>query len=55
MEIDKIIQIAKHRGFIWPSSEIYGGLSGFFDFGPVGLLLKRKIENFWREFFVKSD
>jgi glycyl-tRNA synthetase len=55
MEIEKIVQIAKRRGFVWPSSEIYGGLSGFFDFGPLGVLLKRKIENFWREFFVKSE
>ncbi|MEM5879189.1 MAG: glycine--tRNA ligase [Candidatus Aenigmatarchaeota archaeon] len=55
MEMDKIIQIAKRRGFIFPSSEIYGSLSGFFDYGHVGLLLKRKIENSWREFFVKSE
>lgn len=55
MEIKKIIQTAKRRGFIWPSSEIYGGISGFFDLGPVGLLLKRKVENSWREFFLKTD
>jgi glycyl-tRNA synthetase len=55
MEIEKIIQIAKKRGLIFPSSEIYGGLSGFFDYGNVGVLLKRKIENSWREFFVKSE
>jgi glycyl-tRNA synthetase len=55
MEIEKIIQVAKRRGFIWPSSEIYGGLSGMFDYGPLGLMLKRKVENSWREFFVKSD
>ncbi len=53
--IEKIVQIAKRRGFVWPSSEIYGGLSGFFDFGPLGVLLKRKVENFWREFFIKSE
>jgi len=55
MDIEKIISIAKRRGFIWPSSEIYGGLSGFFDYGPVGFLMKNKIENLWREFFVKSE
>ncbi|MEM5766338.1 MAG: glycine--tRNA ligase [Candidatus Aenigmatarchaeota archaeon] len=55
MELEKIIQIAKRRGIIFPSSEIYGGLAGFFDYGNVGLLLKRKIENSWREFFVKSE
>lgn len=55
MKIDEIVQVAKRRGFIWPSSEIYGGLSGFFDYGPLGLMLKRKVENFWREFFIKSE
>jgi glycyl-tRNA synthetase len=55
MEMGKIIEVAKRRGIVFPSSEIYGGLSGFYDYGPVGLLLKRKVENFWREFFVKSE
>ena len=54
MEIEKIIDIAKKRGFIFQSSEIYGGMSGFFDYGPIGTVMKNKIENFWREFFVKS-
>jgi glycyl-tRNA synthetase len=51
----KIEQIAKMRGFIFPSSEIYGGLSGFYDFGHLGFKLKTKIENSWREFFLKPD
>ncbi|MEM7825240.1 MAG: glycine--tRNA ligase [Candidatus Aenigmatarchaeota archaeon] len=55
MNVEKIITIAKRRGFIFPSSEIYSGLSGFYDYGPLGVLLKRKIENFWREFFVKQN
>jgi len=55
MSIENIISIAKRRGFVWPSSEIYGGLSGFYDYGPVGFLLKKKIENLWRDFFVKSE
>src|SRR4030042_210223 len=55
MDISNIVSIAKRRGFVFPSSEIYGGLSGFFDFGPVGLMMKKKIENSWREFFVKSE
>jgi len=54
-DIETIEQIAKRRGFIYPSSEIYGGLSGFFDFGHLGTLMKNKIENFWREFFIKSE
>lgn len=55
MDISNIVSIAKRRGFIFPSSEVYGGLSGFFDFGHVGLLMKNKIENSWRDFFVKSE
>ncbi len=55
MTVERIMQIAKQRGFIFPSSEIYGGLSGFYDYGPVGVLLKRKLENYWREFFVRRE
>jgi glycyl-tRNA synthetase len=55
MSMEKIIQIAKKRGFVFPSSEIYGGLSGFFDYGNIGVLLKRKIENSWRDFFIKKE
>jgi len=54
-KIEKIIQIAKKRGFVFPNSEIYGGLSGTYDFGPIGFLLKKKIIDFWREFFIKSE
>ena len=55
MEINRIIQIAKQRGIIFPSSEIYGGLAGFFDYGPIGFLIKKNLENFWREFFVYPE
>jgi glycyl-tRNA synthetase len=54
-ENKKIEQIAKMRGFIFPSSEIYGGLSGFYDYGHLGLKLKTKIEKSWRDFFLKPD
>ncbi len=50
---EKIVRLAKRVGIFWPSYEIYGGVSGFLDFGPIGSQLKRKIENRWREFFVK--
>jgi glycyl-tRNA synthetase len=49
---DKIIDLAKRRSFFWPSSEIYGGVAGFLDFGPMGTLLKRNIERRWREEFI---
>ncbi|MBO0887740.1 glycine--tRNA ligase, partial [Candidatus Bathyarchaeota archaeon] len=46
-------EIARRRGFFWPSFEIYGGLSGFLDLGPLGTGLKREIEDTWREFFLR--
>ncbi|MCC6013307.1 MAG: glycine--tRNA ligase [Candidatus Verstraetearchaeota archaeon] len=49
---DKIIDLAKRRGFFTTSCEIYGGIAGFLDFGPIGTLLKRNIENKWRKFFI---
>jgi glycyl-tRNA synthetase len=45
-------EIARRRGFFWGSFEIYGGLSGFLDLGPLGTGLKREIEDTWREFFL---
>jgi len=38
---DRIVELGKRRGILFPSFEIYGGLSGFFDYGQVGSLLKR--------------
>jgi glycyl-tRNA synthetase len=49
---DKIVDLAKRRGFFWPSCEIYGGVAGFLDFGPMGTLLKRNVERRWREVFI---
>jgi len=55
MSFEKVVEIAKRRGFFYPGSEIYGGLSGFWHYGVVGTLLKKKIENEWRRFFVKEE
>jgi glycyl-tRNA synthetase len=52
---DKIITMAKRRGFIYPSFEIYGGIAGFYDYGPLGAQLKLNIENLWRRYFVLTD
>ncbi len=43
------------RGFLWQSFEIYGGIAGFIDYGPLGNGLRRRIENIWREFFVIGE
>ncbi|MBR9683228.1 glycine--tRNA ligase [Candidatus Woesearchaeota archaeon] len=45
----------KKKGFIYPSSEIYGGVSGLYDYGHLGTLLKRNLENTWRNFFLNLD
>ncbi|MBI3985195.1 MAG: glycine--tRNA ligase [Candidatus Levybacteria bacterium] len=45
--MDKIVALCKRRGFIFPGSEIYGGLAGTWDYGPLGVLLKRNIKEEW--------
>ena len=45
--MEAIVSLAKRRGFIYPSSEIYGGLNGFFDYGPLGAELKKNIRDCW--------
>jgi glycyl-tRNA synthetase len=45
--MDKIVSLCKRRGFIFPSSEIYGGLGSCYDYGPLGIELKRNIKDFW--------
>src|SRR4030042_2627494 len=54
-KLDKLNGIIKRRGFIWQSCEQYGGLSGFYDYGHLGTLMKRKFENLWRDFFLGLD
>ncbi|MCD6529856.1 glycine--tRNA ligase [Candidatus Bathyarchaeota archaeon] len=51
--IDKVNDIARRRGFFWPSYEIYGGVAGFLTIGPLGAILKRNIEDKFREMFVR--
>ncbi len=43
------------RGFLWQSFEIYGGIAGFIDYGPLGNGLRRNLENLWRDFFVINE
>jgi len=47
------MELAKRRGFFWPSFEIYGGASGFFTYGPLGAALKRRIEDKFRAFYIR--
>ncbi|MDH5448086.1 MAG: glycine--tRNA ligase [Candidatus Bathyarchaeota archaeon] len=48
-----VSELARRRGFFWPSYEIYGGVSGFYTYGPLGSLLKQRIEAKFRDFFIK--
>ena len=54
--MDALVSLAKRRGFIYQSSEIYGGLNGFFDYGPLGVELKRNIRDcWWRDMVHRRD
>src|SRR5438045_8388107 len=45
--MDAIVSLFKRRGFVYPASEIYGGINGFWDYGPLGVLLKNNIRDWW--------
>ena len=47
MSIDKIVSLCKRRGFIFQSSEIYGGFGAIYDYGPLGIALKNNISQLW--------
>lgn len=49
---EKLNELAKRRGFFYMSNEIYGGMTGFYDYGSIGTLVKRNIENLWRKHFL---
>jgi len=49
---DKTVSLAKRRGFVYPGSEIYGGLANTYDYGPLGVELLRNIKNLWWDYFV---
>ena len=53
--MEKIVALCKRRGFVYPGSEIYGGLANSWDFGPLGIELKNKIKQLWWRFFVSSQ
>lgn len=52
--MEKVVSLAKRRGFIFQGSEIYGGLAGTWDYGPYGVALKKNIEGLWWKMFVES-
>ncbi|MCX6769215.1 MAG: hypothetical protein NT051_00865, partial [Candidatus Micrarchaeota archaeon] len=52
---DKLVDVAIRRSMLIPSAEIYGSPAGFFDYGPVGCAIKRKIQDMWREDLLQKD
>ncbi len=50
-----VLELAKRRGFLWNSFELYGGTAGFYDYGPLGAMLKRRVEDIWRDIFVINE
>ena len=52
--MDKIVELCKSRGFVFPGSEIYGGLANTWDYGPLGVLLKNNIKSAWLRKFVQE-
>jgi len=52
--LDTLVSLCKRRGIIFPGSEIYGGLQGTFDYGPIGVLLKRNVKNAWWKAMVEE-
>ncbi len=56
VSLEKLVSLCQRRGFIFPSSDIYGGLSGCWDYGPVGVELKRNVkEAWWRAVVQERD
>lgn len=54
LPLDTIVKFARRKGFVFPSSEIYGGYAATYDYGPIGLSLKKNIERLWRFWNVTS-
>ncbi len=52
MKLDELFALLRRRGFLWPSSEIYGGAQGLYDYGPLGVALKRRLEDAWSAWFL---
>lgn len=55
LTMDKIVGLCKNRGYVYPGSEIYGGLANTWDYGPLGVELKNNIKNAWRKKFIQES
>ena len=52
--LKKIVSLCKRRGFVYQTTEIYGGLSGFYDYGPLGAEVIRNLKNLWWKEMVQQ-
>ena len=52
VSVDKIVALAKRRGFVYPGSDLYGGIGGFWDYGPNGVELANNIKRLWWQAMV---
>lgn len=52
---EEIVDVCLRRGIVFPTAEIYGGMSGFYEYGPVGTAIKNSIIDLWRETFIRSE
>ena len=55
LTMDKLVALCKGRGFIYPGSEIYGGLANSWDYGPLGVELKNNVKRAWWQKFVQEN
>ena len=53
--MEKIVALCKNRGFVYPGSEIYGGLANTWDYGPLGVEMKTNIKEAWRKKFIQEN
>jgi len=55
MDPQELLSLCKRRGFFWPAYDIYGGVAGLYDYGPLGAALKANIEDYWRRMYVLGE
>src|SRR4051795_13198181 len=54
LDMDRLVSLCRRRGFIFQSSEIYGGINGFWDYGPLGVELKKNVKEDWWQDMVRN-
>lgn len=55
MDPQELLSLCKRRGFLWPAYDIYGGVAGLYDYGPLGAAMKANIEDLWRRLYVLQE